>query len=308
MSHKKTKRSLGKGLSGMIRGASSRPRPHETQNKQPETKAGSAIEISIKDITSNPYQPREVFDHEKLEDLSVSIQSNGILQPLIVTKAEDGKYSLIAGERRLKAATMAALDTVPCIIRDADKKQMQEWAIIENIQRADLNPIEKARAYHDYINNFDATQKNISERLGVPRSSIANHLRLLELEEETQHLVASGFISFGHAKILASLSGPNKKLQIELAKLIVTKDMSVRDLEKKMVHLTQENEATETKEKSKNTKAPYIRDLENQLTETLGTRVKIKPGKKKNSGKILIEYYSLDDFDRLGAIFGVEAG
>ena len=295
------KKRLGKGLSGLMRGSSTiRP---ATGHEEKPTSSGNTVDLAISSIKSNPSQPRKNFDTEKLEELCQSIKHNGIIQPLIVTRSKDdegGGYTLVAGERRLKAAAAAGLNAVPCVVREANEQQMHEWAIIENIQRADLNPVERAVAYREYIDRFSATQESISERLGVPRSSIANHLRLLELEQETKELVADGKLSFGHAKILAALTGAEDvERQVALARKVAESDMSVRDLEKAMAAVRPEGAA-------KREKVPYVVDMENQLTEALGTRVTLRTGKKKHTGKIIIEYYSLDDFDRIANILGLD--
>jgi len=294
------KKRLGKGLSGLMRGSSAIR--SATGHEEKPTSSGNTVDLAISSIKSNPSQPRKTFDTEKLEELCQSIKHNGIIQPLIVTRSKDdegGGYTLVAGERRLKAAAAAGLNAVPCVVREANEQQMHEWAIIENIQRADLNPVERAVAYREYIDRFSATQESISERLGVPRSSIANHLRLLELEQETKELVADGKLSFGHAKILAALTGAEDvEQQVTLARKVAESDMSVRDLEKAMAAARPEGPA-------KREKVPYVVDMENQLTEALGTRVTLRTGKKKHTGKIIIEYYSLDDFDRIANILGL---
>lgn len=269
-----------------------------------------ARELPIDLIDNNPYQPRKDFDREKLEELSRSIESEGILQPLIVTESirkESDRYTLVAGQRRLKAATMAGLRVVPCMIRAAGERQLREWALVENIQRADLNPIERAEAYREYINRFDATQEEISAKLGVPRSSVANYLRLLELAEECRKLVAEGTLSFGHAKVLASLAGPEQvDRQVALAKRAVGEELSVRALETLVAEGAEKKGEAKKDRDGQKKKPPYVLDMENRLTELLGTRVSLRPGKKNNTGKIVIEYYSLDDFDRIAAALGLD--
>jgi len=292
---KKSNKRLGRGLSGLMRGSGVQPAQ--------ETDAVSVVNLPVDSIENNPAQPRKDFNHEKLEELSLSIKNNGILQPLIIAgskNAKTGMYTLVAGERRLKAAAIAGIDTVPCIIREANDRQMREWSIMENIQRADLNPMERAEAYNEYINRFGVTQEEISEKLGIPRSSITNHLRLLELETETKKLITEGKLSFGHAKILASLTG-EKNRQVALAKKTAREALSVRALEKALAR-----EDGKKLDKQDNKTPVYITDMENQLTEASGTRVKLKPGKKKNTGRIVIEYYSLDDFDRITQVIGLK--
>lgn len=303
------KKRLGRGLQGLLRGSGGPPAT-AAADTQP-TEVSLARELPIDLIDENPFQPRKDFDREKLEELSRSIAGEGILQPLIVTESirkESDRYTLVAGQRRLKAAAMAGLRVVPCMIRAADERQLREWALVENIQRADLNPIERAEAYREYINRFDATQEEISARLGVARSSVANYLRLLELAEECRKLVAEGTLSFGHAKVLASLADPEQvDRQVALAKKAVVDDLSVRALEKLIAEGTEKEKGGLKKDgDGKKKKPPYVLDMENRLTELLGTRVSLRPGKKNNTGQIVIEYYSLDDFDRIAGALGLD--
>jgi len=192
---------------------------------------------------------------------------------------------------------------VPCVIRQASRRQILEWAIIENIQRADLNPIEKARAYQDYIDRFHLTQADAAERLGQPRTTVANYIRLLELHDDIQKMLIDGALSFGHAKILAGLAGQADK-QLALANKIIAEGLTVRDLER-LLAPPAPSPAAEPKPAT--LKPAYIRDLEERLTHAVGTRVAIQQARAKNKGKIVIEYYSLDDFDRITSSLGLRA-
>ena len=263
------------------------------------------VEVLVDQIAPNPYQPRRDFDGEELSDLARSIETQGILQPLLVRPRNDGEvdvqYVLIAGERRLRAAKLAGLTSVPCLLRQAHGREMLEWALIENIQRKDLNPIERADAYRQYVDRFSLSHADAAERLGQARVTITNHLRILDLDEAVRAGIASGQISFGHAKVLAGLLDQPAR-QRALAELIVRDGLSVRQLEVRIAQA--EQQAGQTTE-SRRAKAPHILDLEGRLSQAVGTRVAIQAGRAKNSGRIVIDYYSLDDFDRIAASLGM---
>lgn len=321
------KRRLGRGLSSLISSsvqvAAEDPQVHRPIPQDPETiqeaaateeiqPTGAPSVIEISQIAPNPYQPRKEFNAEELADLARSIREQGILQPLLVVEASDAQkkqlnkdYILIAGERRLRAARVAELDTVPCIIREADTQQMLEWAIIENIQRADLNPIDRARAYRDYLDRFNLTQAQAAEKLGEPRATVANYLRMLDLSDDVQKLLLDGKLSFGHAKVLAGLAGQPEK-QLALAGRVAAGGLSVRQLETIVAaEQNRTDQADDPSKPAKPSKPAYIRDLEEQLTHAVGTHVSIQTGKKKHSGKIVVEFYSLDDFDRIATSLGL---
>ncbi len=273
-----------------------------------ETQAGSPMEIRLDQISANPHQPRRDFNDAELNELAESIKQQGILQPLIVTRASedmklDTPFVLIAGERRLRAAGLAGLAEVPCVLREATEQQMIEWAVIENIQRSDLNPIERGLAYRDCMSRFNLNQEQVAQRMGQPRATIANYLRMLDLCEEAQGYIASGQISFGHAKVLAGLAGQADR-QVELARKVFGEGLSVRKLEELVSAKPKASVASAGKPQLK--KQAYVQDIEQQLTEILGTRVTILPSRKKNHGKIVVEYYSLDDFDRISNALGLD--
>jgi ParB family transcriptional regulator, chromosome partitioning protein len=309
MSHKtKPKRRLGRGLDTLIHGKTDKPAPGVSEEDLARIRPdGHPTQIAIADITTNPYQPRSTFDPTELAELASSIRQDGVLQPLIVTDAKldgvDAKYILIAGERRLRASGQAGMSSVPCVVRQATERQVFEWAVIENVQRSDLNPIEKAEAYRNYMDRYKITQKDAAERLGQARATVANYVRLNQLEAETKEIIASRQISFGHAKVLASLLDDPAR-QVNLARRAIGEGLSVRKLEQLAVAETPDKPAVEKKPAP--AKLPYIRDMETQLTETVGTKVNILPGRKKHTGKIVVEYYSLDDFDRISASLGLK--
>jgi len=265
-------------------------------------------EIPVEQIAPNPYQPRREFDNEQLAELTASVREHGILQPLLVAPRGDNDvdspYILIAGERRLRASKLAGLSAVPCVLREADPRQLLEWAIIENVQRSDLNPIDRAKAYRDYIDRFSLTQAQAAQKLGQPRATIANYLRLLDLSDDVQQLLLTGRLSFGHAKVLAGLAG-RPAIQLALAGKAAARNLSVRQLE---ALIAAENSApgqSPTPDR-RSAKQPYILDLEQQLTQSVGTRVTIRTGRAKNTGGITIEFYSLDDFDRIIRALGAK--
>ena len=263
-------------------------------------------EVPVDRIASNPYQPRRDFDSEQLAELTASVRAHGILQPLLVApkgdNPVDSPYVLIAGERRLRAAKLAALTSVPCVVRQADSRQLLEWAIIENVQRADLNPIDRAKAYRDYIDRFSLTQAQGAQRLSQPRATIANYLRLLDLSDDVQQLLLTGRLSFGHAKVLAGLAG-RPDLQLALAGKTAARNLSVRQLES-LVAAANSAAGDSSPARRASKKPPYILDLEQQLAQAVGTRVTIRTGRSKDTGAITIEFYSLDDFDRITSALG----
>lgn len=299
-----SKRRLGRGLNSLI------GQTGPAKNNPASADAGQRVQnLAVEKIRPNPYQPRRDFDPAALAELAESIKQQGVLQPLIV-RADDDGYILIAGERRLRASRDAGLATVPCITRDASQQQMVEWAMIENIQRADLNPLERAKAYQEYMDRFSLKQAEVAERLSQPRTTIANHLRILDLHEEVQQFVAEGLLTFGHAKVLAALSSDLGR-QLRLARKIVGEGLSVRKLEETL----QSDPAEKSKPakgkqgivKSGTSEKPaYVRDVEDQLTQRVGTKVAILPGKKKHQGRIVVDYYSLDDFDRIASLLGLD--
>jgi ParB family chromosome partitioning protein len=250
-------------------------------------------ELSVSMIVPNPYQPRTAWNEENLKDLAQSIRSNGILQPIIVRPSGE-RYEVIAGERRLRAAQMAGLSVVPVVVRRATDQQMLELALVENIHRSDLNPIERATAYQNYINTFSLSQIDAAERLGEDRSVLANHLRLLDLPQEIKDMLVDGRLSMGHARAILAL--PTDQLRKTLANKALAGRLNVRDVERLVRKCLEDNQKT-TPEKRQ--KAAHIIDLEKQLQSILGTKVRIEGGRRSNKGKIVIEYYSLDDFERL---------
>lgn len=256
-------------------------------------------EIEIEAIRPNPYQVRSGFNEQQLVDLAASITANGLVQPVIV-RQEGAGYQLIAGERRLRAAKLAGLEQIPAVVRSAGDEQMLELALVENIHRSDLNPIERARAYQSYIRRFSLTQAEAAQRLGEDRSVLANYLRLLDLPEEIKRMLVDGRLSMGHAR--AILSVPTDELRRKLANRALAGRLSVRDIERLVRrYLAGDDE----KKRPARTKPAHIAELESKLSRELGTKVTIDARKNGRRGRIVIEFYSIDEFDRITEKMGV---
>ncbi|MCK8454863.1 ParB/RepB/Spo0J family partition protein [Bacillus safensis] len=249
-------------------------------------------EIKLKDLRPNPYQPRKTFDDDALSDLKESIQQHGVLQPIIVRKSIKG-YDIVAGERRFRAAQQAGLTTIPAIVREFSETLMREIALLENLQREDLSPLEEAEAYASLLDHLSVTQEELAKRLGKSRPHIANHLRLLTLPDDIQKLIANGMLSMGHGRTLLSLK--NKKKLAPLVKKIVDEGLNVRQVEK-LVQQLNENVPRETKKKEA-PKDRVLKERESFLQNYFGTSVTIKKQKKK--GKIEIEFLSNEDLERI---------
>jgi ParB family chromosome partitioning protein len=260
----------------------------------------SRSELPLSAIRPNPYQPRQYWDENELKELAESIRQNGIIQPILVRPAADGQYEIIAGERRFRAAQMAGLAAVPVLIREATDAQMLELALVENIHRTDLNPIERARAYQSYLKTFSLTQTEAAQRLGEDRSVISNYLRLLDLPEEIQTMLIENQLSMGHARAILALQDDD--VRRKLAHRAMAGRLSVREVESLVRRIL---ERKQTSGRQKKEKAAYLLDLEKRLETLLGTKVRIEPGRKASRGRIIIDYYSLDDFDRLTAAMGL---
>lgn len=299
---------LGKGL-GAIFGENNAPLA-EAQAGEQETKQQ---EISIQSITANPFQPRQQFNEEKLQELAESIKEYGIVQPLVVRKKGHG-YELVAGERRLRAAKIAGLTEVPVIVRDYDDAKMMEIALIENIQRHDLNPIEEAQGLRRLMSEFGLTQEQTAAKVGRSRVAVTNILRLLNLNQSVQDMLSDGRLNMGQAKQLLGL--PKEEQQLTVAKAIIENGWSSRMTEEvvrrlkegKQVKVTREiietiTEKKKTPKKKKMEQDLFCRDFEMQLVELLGTKVKVLPKAKdadgNQGGTIEIEYYSADDLARI---------
>jgi ParB family chromosome partitioning protein len=258
--------------------------------------------VPMDQIEPNPYQPRMTWNDAELNDLCESIKANGLIQPILLRKTETG-FQVIAGERRLRASKLAGLEKINALVRDASDEEMLELALVENIHRANLNPIERALAYQRYQETFDLNQTETAKRLGEDRSVVANYLRLLGLPKDVKEMLVSNELSMGHARAILALPTPD--LQRKLAARAMTGRLSVREVEK-LVRRSLEGGSTEPKPAK--VRPANIIDLENKLRSVLGTKVQINARKNSKRGKIIIEYYSLDEFDRLTAKMGLEQG
>ncbi len=271
---------LGKGLGALI--------PDLSALGDKEKKALGITEIELDKIIPNEYQPRKVFDEEKLKELAASIKEQGVIQPIIVHQAGSG-YALIAGERRWRAARLAGLTTIPVLVKEATKREVLEMALIENIQREDLNPLEAAEAYKRLQDEFRITQEDLAKRVGKERSTITNFLRILGLPKEIKQDLVKGALSMGHAKALLSLE--RVRDQIQAAAVIVKRGLSVREAEalaSKLKNPSREKRVRVSHE---------LRSIEDKLKKALGTMVSISA--KSKGGRIVIEYYSAEDLDRI---------
>lgn len=274
---------LGRGLDALI--------PSYENNEEPLSAAGGVESIDINNIKPNEKQPRKHFEADKLKELSDSIKQHGLIQPILVIK-DGGYYTIVAGERRYRAAVMAGLKEVPAIVKEFSGREILQIALIENLQREDLNDMEEAMAYRQLAEDFHMTQEEIAEKIGKSRTAIANTLRLLSLPESVRDYIAEKKLTAGHARAVLTIE--DDKARKVFADFIIKKGLSVRDAEK----LSKDFQATDKNNiKKPEAKEPYIRQFEDELCENLGTKVNILS--KGAKGKIEIEYYSNDDLERL---------
>ncbi|MEE4177042.1 MAG: ParB/RepB/Spo0J family partition protein [Bacteroides sp.] len=292
------KRALGKGLSALLDQSGMEPQPIYDIEKD-LLPVGTVGKILLDSIEGNPYQPRTDFDDQALQDLAASIKEQGVIQPVTVRRGEDGKFQLVSGERRCKAARMAGLTDIPAYIIIATDNAMLEMAIVENIQRENLNPIEISLAYKQLIDTYDLTQEMLSERLGKSRSSIANYLRLLNLPGEIQIGLRQDLITMGHARALVSVD--DIQTQLEIYQDILAQGLSVRDVEE-IVKSLNETEAEPEPPAPKQPLSPEIKEkyqaLQKQLTGFYGSKVQVK-GRSGGKGSIVINFSSDEDLERI---------
>lgn len=274
-------RGLGKGLEALF----------PTETLEPSQNEDAIEKIPLQKLVVNPFQPRKKFDNEAIEELSQSIKEHGIIQPIVVRK-KGKKYEIVVGERRFRAARLAGLEEIPAIVKEMTEEQMMEIAILENLQREDLTPIEEAEAYQSLIEKLNFTQEDLAKRLGKSRPYITNHIRLLQLPEEVRQLVNEGVLSMGHGRTLLGLK--NKRRIPEVANKVIKQSLNVRQLEE-LIKQYNSDVSRETKEIEK--KDIFVEAKETQLREYFGTNVQIR--KSKNKGKIEIEFYSEDDLERI---------
>ncbi|MDP7005578.1 MAG: ParB/RepB/Spo0J family partition protein [Phycisphaerales bacterium] len=303
----KKKRRLGKGLESLLTRPVevSPPALVETGSSGDEEKSSFSPEdapkvrdalayISIEAISPNPRQPRQVFDDDGLSSLAESINNAGLMQPVVVRKTADVEnYELVAGERRWRAAQIAGLNQIPAIIRDLDDRTSAEWALIENLQREDLNPIDRAEAFDRLVVDFGATQQDIANQLGIDRSSVSNFLRLNDLDAPIKTAVRDGRLSMGHAKVLLGI--PDASTSKAIARRCASEQWSVRELERQLLRLGKKNKAAANNNPS--SIQMYMDNLGDQLGAHLGTKVSVSLGKKKGSGNLIISFFDNDQFE-----------
>ena len=290
------KRAMGRGLGAILNAETKAVQTIEDSGAK--DLVGSIMEIPIEDIYPNPNQPRTHFDEKALQELSESIKALGIIQP-ITLKKEGDKFLIISGERRYRASKLAGLKSIPAYIRLVNDQGLLEMALVENIQREDLNAVEEAMAYQSLMTEYHLSQEELAERVAKKRSTIANSLRLLKLEEEILEYLRQNLLSEGHARALLSVE--NKEKRISLAKECVERKWSVREMERRA---KEEKTPTERQEKPKNLSSQWktiVHGLEEKMKEHLGTKVKIT-AKNEDKGKVEIEYYSKEDLDRITRI------
>lgn len=286
----KNKKGLGRGINALF--------ADFDEEKEADEKVE---ELQLNEIRPNPYQPRKNFDEENLKDLSDSIRKNGVFQPIIVRKSSVMGYEIIAGERRFRASKLAGKDSIPAIVRAIDDEQMMEVAVLENLQREDLTPLEEAEAYNTLMKNLKITQSELSERLGKSRPYIANYLRLLDLPREVKTFVQNGKLSMGQARTLLALKDKDKL--VELAEKTIKENYTVRQLEQIVNDM---NGKKKVKKDRKKKLSPYLLQSQDRLQEKFGTKVAIKANEKTGKGKIEINYLSTEDFNRILDVLNIE--
>jgi ParB family transcriptional regulator, chromosome partitioning protein len=286
------RKALGRGLDSLLPS-----RPTATPIAMPAIHAaGNAQEVLIDSIDANPYQTRRRINEAALEELAESIRASGVVQPVVLRPGPNGRFQLVAGERRWHASKRAGKTTIPAVIRQISNEQAMEITIIENLQREDLNPIEQAKAFERLSREFGLTQEQIAARTGKDRASIANFIRLLKLPEVLQDALEAGVLSFGHGKVLLALAGFTEHME-RAAREVIEKQLSVRQTEELVGKLLNPQAAEQKQEKPPRQLDPNVRDAQRSLESSLGVKVEIQD--RKGKGKIILKYGSLEDFDRI---------
>lgn len=315
----KTAKRLGRGLDSLV--SNLRAAEQESTTPSPATSLavedraeagptpggpnlmGGATYLPIDSLQRNPFQPRTELEPSGIASLANSIRRSGMLQPITV-RQRDGKYEIIAGERRLAAAKQAGMSTVPILIRGASDEQMLELALIENLQREDLNAIDRAKAYRRFCTRFNFKPEDLAERLGEDRTTVVNYMRLLDLPESVQRLVAESKLGMGHARCLLGITDDLRRER--LAEAVAQNDWSVRALEEIVRREKTRQSGSEAPAPAvARTASAHVRDLQQRFEQAVKTKVTIREGRRKGTGRIVIEYFSLDDFDRIASLLGV---
>ncbi|MBK9127624.1 MAG: ParB/RepB/Spo0J family partition protein [Phycisphaerales bacterium] len=296
----------GDPTSGLVESADRAPSRATPLDHAPAPAHGQVVLVPLDRISPNPLQPRTIFNDDSLRELADSIRSNGVLQPVLVRRASSDTYELVAGERRWRAAQLAGLDAIPAIEREINTRQAFELALVENLQREDLGALERAAAYQHYLDTFGGTTEDLAARLGESRANIANYLRLLKLQPELCFMLGRGELSMGQARALAGVADSER--QLALAKLTASRNLSVRQVEA----LVRRAESVPTADPSADRAAAaageqrHLDELARAFSKALGTRVRIRRGRSKNSGTILIPYATIEEFDRIAQQVGAK--
>lgn len=292
---------LGRGLSTLVA-------PHDTRHllsapEQPSAASSNPVrELPLNEITQNPRQPRTTFNEATLAELADSIRANGVLQPVIVRSIRDHKYELVAGERRWRAAKLAGLKAIPAIVRELSDVAAFATALVENLQREDLGPLERAAAYQHYLDSFGGTIEDLASRLSESRANVANYLRLLKLRPEICYMLGTGELSMGHARAIAGIDDQHRQLAI--AKLAARRNLSVRQVEAMAQAATQSATPPPVAATPAAPQRHHIDAIEQALSKTMGLPIRLHPGRKKNSGRVIIYYHNLAEFDRIAEKLG----
>lgn len=290
---------MNKGTKGLGRGIDALFQDFAQEVQDDPSKV---TEIRLDEIRPNPYQPRKVFDEQALQELADSIQKSGVFQPIIVRKSSVLGYEIIAGERRFRASKLAKKETIPAIVKEFNEEQMMEIAVLENLQREDLTPLEEAQAYSTLMERLNLTQVQVSERLGKSRPYIANYLRLLGLPNEVKQMLQNGELSMGQARTLLALKDKDKV--VDVAKKTIAENLTVRQLEQLVAKLNHAEPKVEKKAKQSEF-SPFYKQTEDLLQAKFGTKVIVKEGAKQGKGKIEIDYSNIEDFNRILEILNI---
>ncbi len=300
---------LGKGLSALIgsrttaAAAGDLPSTAITGGPPQAAQPGERLaQIPIDELEPNPYQPRSRFDENSLAELAASVRQSGLLQPVLVRRGEGGRFQIVAGERRWRAARLAGLEAVPAIVREVGDAEALELALIENLQREDLDPLERAAAYQQLVDKAGLTIEQVAQRLGQSRANVSNYLRLLKLGDEIREMISAGQLGMGQARALVGVSNPQRQLAI--ARMAVRRNLSVRQVEE-LARRAEQPAASEPQPVSPVKK--HLAELEERLSKAVGLPVRLQPGRKKNSGRIVIRYNSLEEFDRIAEMLGADS-
>lgn len=303
-----TKKVLGRGLGAFFPEYQEEGKEGEEPKKEgveksiikPEDRVNIVLFVPVDHIRKNPHQPRKEFDEERLDELADSIKEHGLIQPITVRYIGEKRFELISGERRLRAAKLAGLKEIPAFIREADDEQSMAFALIENIQREELNPLEVALGYKRLLEEFDYTQAEVAKRVGKNRTTVTNMLRLLNLPDFIQSALKSNLISMGHARALITIE--DEDVQKKILNKVIDNGLSVRQIEEAVRDVSQPSRAQKKSSSSKKEELdPFYKEISARLRRTFSTKVNINP--KKEGGEIKIEYYSEDDLERILAIF-----